>query len=151
MPCHLCAMIWYFTKKPLIYKLKLCIACSRSPTMFCIHLELVYVTSWAKTRHISQLMKRYIRPEIGMPMLNCAVVKKWKRSVAWFPSYSAKCIADMECNFSRKRNVYTLLQSILMSPYTIVLRMCSCKKAVWKLANKVWSRTLIHSCTFQEF
>ena len=49
-------------------------------------------------------------------MCNCASGKKWKRSVAWFPSYRVKCVADAERNFSRKCNV------ILMSPYTIVSR-----------------------------
>ena len=45
-------------------------------------------------------------------MFNCAAVKKWKRSVAWFLSYGAKCIADVECNFSRKHNVFTLLRCL---------------------------------------
>ena len=42
--------------------------------------------------------------------------------------------------FLRKRNVFTLLQSIVMSPYTIVLckiDLCSCKKAAQKLAKTV--------------
>ena len=37
-------------------------------------------------------------------MFNCAAVTKWKSSVAWFPSCKMKCIADVEGNFSRKRN-----------------------------------------------
>ena len=41
-------------------------------------------------------------------MFNCVAVKKWKRSVAWFPSYGVKCIADVEC---RKRNVKRQLES----------------------------------------
>jgi len=53
-------------------------------------------------------MKIEIRHEIGILMFNCAAVKKWKRSVAWFPSYGAKRIADTECKVSRKRNVFTL-------------------------------------------
>ena len=35
--------------------------------------------------------------------------EKWKRSVAWFLSYRAKHIVDAECNFSRKCDVFTLL------------------------------------------
>ena len=31
--------------------------------------------------------------------------KKWKRSVAWFLSYGAKCIAEAEHNFSTKCNI----------------------------------------------
>ena len=73
-------------------------------------LEWKYVTHWAKTRHIAHFMKIEIRPEIGIPMCNCAAGKKWKRSVAWFPSYRAKCVADAERNFSRKRNGFMLLQ-----------------------------------------
>ena len=60
-------------------------------------------------------------------MFNCAAVKKWKRLVAWFPSYGAKRIADAECKFSRK---LALLREIVLSPYTIVLRkidLCSSK------------------------
>ena len=56
-------------------------------------------------------MKIKIRPEIGTSMFNCVAVKKWKRSVAWFPSYGVKCIADVEGNFSRKRNVKRQLES----------------------------------------
>ena len=64
------------------------------------------------TRHITHFMKIEIRPESGIPMCNCAAGKKWKRLVAWFPNYRAKCVADAERNFSRKRNVFTLLQYI---------------------------------------
>ena len=76
-------------------------------------------------------MKIKIRPEICISMCNYATVKEWKRSVAWFLSFGAESVADAERNFSRKRDVFTLLRS----PYTIVLRKidtCSCKKAAWK-------------------
>ena len=39
-------------------------------------------------------------------MCKCVAEKKWKRSVAWFPSYIAKCIADAERNFLRKYNAF---------------------------------------------
>ena len=55
-------------------------------------------------------MKIEIRPEINISMFNCAAVKKWKRSIARFPSYGAKHITDAERKFSRKCNVFTLLQ-----------------------------------------
>ena len=55
-------------------------------------------------------MKIEIRPEVSILMFNCAAVKKWKRSVAWFPNYGAKCIADAERKFPRKHNVFTLLR-----------------------------------------
>ena len=29
-------------------------------------------------------------------MFNCVAVKKWKQSVAWFPSYRVKCITDAQ-------------------------------------------------------
>ena len=51
--------------------------------------------------HRTHFMNVKIRPEIGITMCNCAAEKKWKRSVAWFLSYRAKCMADAECNFSR--------------------------------------------------
>ena len=66
--------------------------------------------------------------------------EKWKQSVAWFPSYRVKRIVDVERKVSRKRNVFTLLRWIVMSPYTIVLRKinsCSCKKAARNLTKKV--------------
>ena len=40
-----------------------------------------------------------IRLEIGISMFNCSAVNKWKQSVAWFPSYGAKSIADAEAIF----------------------------------------------------
>ena len=40
-------------------------------------------------------------------MFTCAV-KKWKRLFACFPSYGAKCIADVKCKFSRKHDVFTV-------------------------------------------
>ena len=46
-------------------------------------------------------MKIEIRPEIGISMFNCAAVKKWKRSVAWFASYGVKRIADAERNLRK--------------------------------------------------
>ena len=52
----------------------------------------LFVTRWVKTRHIAHFMKIEIRPEISIPMCNCAAGKKWKRSAAWFPSYRAKCV-----------------------------------------------------------
>ena len=73
-------------------------------------------------------------------MFNCAAVKKSKRSVAWFPSYGAKRITDVERKFSRKRNVFTLLREIVMSSYTNVLRkinLCSCKNTAIKSAKTV--------------
>ena len=66
-------------------------------------------TRWAKTWHIPHFMKIEIRPEISTPMFNCAAMKKWKWSFAWFPSYEAKRNADAECNFLRKHNVFTLV------------------------------------------
>ena len=88
-----------------------------------------YVTRWVKTRHIPHFIKTKVRPEIGIPMFNCAAVKQWTRSVAWFLSYGAKCIADVE-------HVYVTT----LSPYAIVLRkmdMCSCKRAARKSAKTV--------------
>ena len=89
------------------------------------------MTRWAKTRHIPHFLKIEIRLEIGILMLNCVVVKKWQWSVAWFPSYGAKRIANVERKFSRKRNVFTLLQKTVMTPYhyAIMLRkidLCFC-------------------------
>jgi len=55
-------------------------------------------------------MKIEIRLEISISMFNCAAVKKWKRSVAWFPSYGAKRITDTERKFSRKCNAFMLLR-----------------------------------------
>ena len=63
----------------------------------------------SENRHIPHFTKIEIRLEIGISMFNCPAVKKWKRSVAWFPSYGAKRIKDTECKFSRKRNVFMLL------------------------------------------
>ena len=51
-----------------------------------------------KIRHITHFMKIEIRPEIDIPMCNFASGKIWKRSVAWFPSYGVKCVADAERN-----------------------------------------------------
>ena len=99
-----------------------------------------YVTRWAKTRHIPHFVKIEIRSEIGISIFNYTAVQKWQWSVAWFPSYRAKRITDTEHRFSRKRNVFTLLQHTVMSPYTIVLRKiasCSCKKAARKSARTV--------------
>ena len=62
-------------------------------------------------------MKIEIRPEISILMCNCAAVKRWRRSVAWFPSYEAKCMS-----------LYTLLGKI---------NLCSCKKAARKSAKTV--------------
>ena len=64
----------------------------------------------SETWHITHFMKIEIRPEIGIPIFSCVARKKWKRSVAWFPSYRAKCVAEAERNFSRKRNVFMLLR-----------------------------------------
>ena len=41
-------------------------------------------------------MEIEIRPEIGILVFNCAAVKKWKQSVAWFPSYGVQRITDAE-------------------------------------------------------
>ena len=73
-------------------------------------------------------------------MFNCAAVKRWKRSVAWFPSYTANSVADAERNLSKKRNVLRCYGKVLMSPYTIVLRKFTrvlVKKAAWKSAKTV--------------
>ena len=53
----------------------------------------------------AHFMKIEIKLEISIPMCNCAAGKKWKRSVAWFPSYRAKCVANVERKFSRKRTL----------------------------------------------
>ena len=53
----------------------------------------------SETRHIPHFMKIEIRPNIGI-IIVCGS-EKWKRSVAWFPSYGVKCIADAEHNFMR--------------------------------------------------
>ena len=42
----------------------------------------LFVTCLVKTLHILPSMKINIRPEISISMCNCAVVKKWKQSVA---------------------------------------------------------------------
>ena len=78
-------------------------------------------------------MKIETRPEIGISMFNCAAVKKWKRSIACFPSYGAKCIADTERKFSRKRNVFTVNCNVVLRK----IDSCSCKKAARKSAKTV--------------
>ena len=70
----------------------------------------IYVTHWAKTRHIPHFMKIKTR-NWYIDVYLCSR-NKWTRSVAWFLSYGAKCIADVECNFSRKHNVFTLLRCL---------------------------------------
>ena len=57
-------------------------------------------------------------------MFNCVAVKKWKQLVAWFPSHGVNCTVDMECNFSRKRDVFMLLRilNLNVSVYYIVFR-----------------------------
>ena len=79
------------------------------------------LTHWAKTRHIPHFMKIEIRLEISRWKYNCVAVKKWKWSVAWFPSYGVKGTPNVEHNFSRKHNFFTLLLQIIMSLCTIVL------------------------------
>ena len=54
-------------------------------------------------------------------MFNCVAVKKWKRLVAWFPSHGVNCTVDMECNFSRKHNVFMLLRILKFRCLCIVL------------------------------
>ena len=73
------------------------------------NLHVLYVTCWAKTRHIPHFMRIEIRPEIGTSMFNCSAAKKWKWLVVWLPSSGAKHIADTEHKFSRKHNVFMLL------------------------------------------
>ena len=84
-------------------------------------------------------MKIEIRPEIGISMFSYAALKKWQRLAAWFPSYRAKCIADMERKFSTKCNVLRCYGETVMSRYTIVLRKidsCSCKRAARNSVGK---------------
>ena len=72
-----------------------------------------------------------IRLEISIPMFNCAAVKKWKQLVTWLLSYRPKCIADTECNFSRKRNVF-ILATEKYNPFTMALKLVSnWFKPVW--------------------
>ena len=81
--------------------------------------------------HCAFYMKIEIRPKIGIPMCNCVAGKKWKWSVAWFPSYRAKCIMDAtfreNAMFLRCYGCFHILLC-----YT-----CACKKAAWKLTKTV--------------
>ena len=98
-----------------------------------VHVRNIFVTRWVKTWHIPHFMKIDIRPEIGISMFNCAAVKKWKRSVAWFLSYGAKRIVDTECQ--------TQCFYVVTVNFNVVLRkidLCSCKKAARKSAKTVW-------------
>ena len=61
------------------------------------------------TWHIPHFMKTKIRPGTAMSMFNSVVAKNWEQLVTWFLSLS-DCNVDTERNFSRKHNVYTLLQ-----------------------------------------
>ena len=62
-------------------------------------------------------MKIEIRPEISVLMFNCAVVKNWKRSVAWFQSYGAKCIVDANANFQENAMFYVVIVNCDVSVY----------------------------------
>ena len=77
-------------------------------------------------------MKIKIRLEISVSMSNFAAVKKMEVIGCLVPELWSETHRRCERKFSRKRNVFTLLRSIVMSPYTITLRKidsCSCKKA----------------------
>ena len=78
-------------------------------TLYGVALHFLLI-GWMKTRRILHFMKIKIRPEVGISMCNYAAVRKWKGSVAWFLSCRVKNIADVECKFSRKHNLFMLLR-----------------------------------------
>ena len=75
-------------------------------------------------------MKIEIRPEISILMCNCAAVKRWRRSVAWFLSYEAKRIADTNVTFQKNAIIVKLedmqLQQIMLGGVEggVCLAMC---------------------------
>ena len=95
------------------------------------------VICWAKTRHIEHFMKIEMRLEIDILMCNSAAGKTWKQLVAWFLSYRAKCVVNVERNFSRKRNVFMLLR---LFPYTIVSHKYT--RVLVKKQLEIWQRQL---------
>ena len=54
-------------------------------------------------------------------MFNCETVKKWKQSVAWFPSCGVKCIADAERKFLRKQYFYVVMVNCNVPVYYCVM------------------------------
>ena len=70
-------------------------------------------------------MKIEIRLEIGIPMCNF-VAEKMEAIGCLASELHTEMHGDAERNFSRKRNVFTLLWQTLMSPYTAVLRNFTC-------------------------
>ena len=76
------------------------------------------------------------RLEITIPMCNCAAEKNWKRSVAWFSSYRAKCaelqlIKTAQCFYVDTINFKVAVYYRLKFTRVLV------KKAAWKLAKTV--------------
>ena len=85
-------------------------------------------------------MKIQIRPEIGIPMCNCAAKKKMEAIGFLVPKLQSELRSEFGTQlFEKTQCFYVATVNFNVSVYYFVTKIytCSCKKAAWKSAKTV--------------